>query len=78
MPNQTVIFNILSKHSRKGTVYAQNFVEIQGADIIMDIETLSIGLSQMKVAQEASISVMKMATDTVEVQAVDITQILVS
>lgn len=42
----------------------------------MDIAVLSMGLSQMKVAQEASISVMKMAMDTVEVQAVNLTQML--
>ena len=32
----------------------------------MDIAALSIGLSQMKVAQQASISVMKMAMDSVK------------
>ncbi len=42
----------------------------------MDIAALSMNLSQMKVAQQASISVMKMAMDTVEVQAVDLTQML--
>ena len=42
----------------------------------MDIAALSMSLSQMKVAQQASISVMKMAMDTVEVQAIDITQML--
>ncbi|OZV13451.1 hypothetical protein CIW83_04455 [Tissierella sp. P1] len=42
----------------------------------MDIAALSMNLSQMKVAQQASISVMKMAMDTVEVQAIDLTQML--
>jgi flagellin-like hook-associated protein FlgL len=42
----------------------------------MDIAAISMNLSQMKVAQQASISVMKMAMDTVEVQAVDLTQML--
>lgn len=42
----------------------------------MDIAGLSMGLSQMKVAQEAGMSVMKMAMDSVEVQAVDLTQML--
>lgn len=42
----------------------------------MDIAALSMSLCQVQVAQQASISVMKMAMDTVEVQAVDITQML--
>ncbi|WP_353093834.1 YjfB family protein [Tissierella praeacuta] len=42
----------------------------------MDIAALSMGLSQMKVAEEAGISVMKMAMDTSEVQAVKLTQML--
>ena len=42
----------------------------------MDIAALSTGLSQMKLAQEASISVMKMAMDISKVQAVDLTQML--
>ncbi|CAK7063516.1 YjfB family protein [Tissierella sp.] len=42
----------------------------------MDMAAISMNLSQMKVAQQASISVMKMAMDTVEVQAVDLTQML--
>ncbi|MSU00115.1 YjfB family protein [Tissierella pigra] len=42
----------------------------------MDIAALSTELSQMKLAQEASISVMKMAMDISKVQAVDLTQIL--
>lgn len=42
----------------------------------MDIAALSMNLSQMKVAQQASISVMKMAMDTAEVQATDLTQML--
>ena len=42
----------------------------------MDIAALSMGLSQMKLAQNVGMSVMKMAMDTVEVQAVDLTQML--
>ena len=42
----------------------------------MDISALSINLSQIKVAQQASISVLKMAMDTSKVQAVDLTQML--
>lgn len=42
----------------------------------MDISALSMNLSQMKVAQQASISVMKMAMDTAKVQSVDLTQML--
>lgn len=42
----------------------------------MDIAALSIGLSQMKVAQEASISVMKMAMDTSEAGVADLLQVL--
>lgn len=42
----------------------------------MDIAALSMNLSQMKVAQEAGMSVLKMAMDTAEVQAIDITQML--
>lgn len=42
----------------------------------MDIAALSMGLSQMKVAQEASMSVMKMAMDSAEAQAIDLTQML--
>ena len=42
----------------------------------MDIAALSMSLCQVQVAQQASISVMKMAMDTVEVQAVDTTQML--
>lgn len=34
----------------------------------MDIAALSMGLSQMKVAQQASMSVMKMAMDTGQTQ----------
>ena len=37
-----------------------------------------MGLSQMKVAQEASISVMKMAMDSAKGQAVDMARILES
>lgn len=42
----------------------------------MDIAALSMSLSQMKVAQEASMSVLKMAMDTAEVQVVDLTKML--
>ena len=42
----------------------------------MDIAALSMGLSQMKVAQQASLSVMKMAMDTAKTQATDLTQML--
>lgn len=42
----------------------------------MDIAGLSMGLSQMKVAQEASVSVMKMAMDTAKGQNVDLAKML--
>lgn len=42
----------------------------------MDIAALSINLSQMKVAQEASISVMKMAMDTGKTQMNDMVQMI--
>lgn len=42
----------------------------------MDIAALSIGLNQMKVAQQASISIMKMAMDTAKNQTEDLTQII--
>jgi hypothetical protein len=42
----------------------------------MDIAALSMGLSQMKVAQEASISVMKMAMDTGKTQMNDMVQMV--
>lgn len=35
----------------------------------MDIAALSVGLSQMKVQQQASLSVMKLAMNTAKVQA---------
>lgn len=44
----------------------------------MDIAALSMGLSQMKVAQEASVSVLKMAMDTAKVQSVDMVQLIES
>ena len=44
----------------------------------MDIAALSMGLSQIKVAQEASISVMKMAMDSTKVQVVDMAKMLQS
>lgn len=42
----------------------------------MDIAALSIGLSQMKVSQQASISIMKMAMDTAKSQAADMAKML--
>jgi len=42
----------------------------------MDIAALSMGLSQMKIAQQASISAMKMAMDTAKVQTADLTKML--
>ncbi len=42
----------------------------------MDIAALSMGLSQMKIAQQASISVMKMAMDAAEMQAVNLMKLL--
>jgi hypothetical protein len=42
----------------------------------MDIAALSMGLSQMKVAQEASVSVLKMAMDSMKGQSVDLTKML--
>ena len=42
----------------------------------MDIAALSMSLSQMKVAQEASVSVMKLAMDTVQGQMQDLTKII--
>lgn len=42
----------------------------------MDVAALSMGLSQMKVTQQASVSVMKMAIDTTKSQAVDMAKIL--
>ena len=42
----------------------------------MDIAGLSIGLSQMKVAQQASVSVLKMAMDNMKSQSLDLTKIL--
>ncbi len=44
----------------------------------MDIAALSMGLSQMKVAQQASISVMKMAMDTAKGQASDLASMVES
>lgn len=42
----------------------------------MEISALSMSLSQMKLAQEASISVMKMAIDTSQAGATDLLQAL--
>lgn len=42
----------------------------------MDIAGLSMGLSQMKIAQEASTSVLKMAMDTSEEQMADLTKMM--
>ncbi len=43
---------------------------------MVDIAGLSIGLSQMKVAQQASVSVLKMAMDNMKSQSLDLTKIL--
>ncbi|WP_244971112.1 YjfB family protein [Tissierella pigra] len=58
----------MSKNKRENIKYK--------GGIPMDIAALSTELSQMKLAQEASISVMKMAMDISKVQAVDLTQML--
>lgn len=42
----------------------------------MDIAALSMNLSQMKVAQEASMSVMKMAMETAESDATDMIKMM--
>lgn len=42
----------------------------------MDIAALSMGLSQMKVAQQVGISVMKMAMDTAQESTADLTQMM--
>lgn len=42
----------------------------------MDIAVLSMGLSQMNVAQQVSMSVMKMAMDNAQVQTVDLMDML--
>lgn len=42
----------------------------------MDIAAMSMGLSQMKVAQQASISVMKIAIDSAKGQAGDMAKML--
>ncbi|AOY75674.1 YjfB family protein [Clostridium formicaceticum] len=42
----------------------------------MDIAALSMGLSQMKVTQQASISVMKMAMDAGQTQMNDMVQMV--
>ncbi|HHY91165.1 MAG TPA: putative motility protein [Clostridiales bacterium] len=42
----------------------------------MDIAALSMGLSQMKIAQQVSISAMKMAMDVAEVQAANLVKVL--
>lgn len=42
----------------------------------MDIAALSMGLSQMKVAQQAGISVMKMAMDIAKGQTIDLVSML--
>lgn len=42
----------------------------------MDIAALSMSLSQMKVAQEASVSVMKMAMDVAKEQSIDLAKML--
>jgi len=50
-------------------------IYIEGDDF-MDIAALSMGLSQMKIAQQASISVMKMAMETAEMQTVNLIKLL--
>ena len=42
----------------------------------MDIATLSMSLSQMKVANQASISVLKLTMDTAQEQMQDMTKIM--
>lgn len=42
----------------------------------MDIGALSMDLNQMNVAQQSSVSVIKLAMNTVELQAVDLTKML--
>lgn len=42
----------------------------------MDIAALSMGLSQMQLAQEVGVSVMKMAMETSEVQVADLTKLM--
>ena len=42
----------------------------------MDIAALSTNLSQIKVSQQASISVLKMSMDTAEVQATGLAEML--
>ena len=42
----------------------------------MDIAALSMGLSQMKVAQQDSASVLKMAMDNMKGQGVDLTKMM--
>lgn len=41
----------------------------------MDIAALSIGLSQMKVAQEVGVSVLKMAMDTSKIQVAEMLEV---
>ena len=48
---------------------------IRGVDF-MDIAALSMGLSQMQLAQEVGVSVMKMAMETSEVQVADLTKLM--
>ncbi len=42
----------------------------------MDIAALSMGLSQMQIAQEIGVSVMKMAMETSEVQVADLSKMM--
>ena len=42
----------------------------------MDIAALSMGLSQMQLAQEVGVSVLKMAMETSEVQVADLTKMM--
>lgn len=47
-------------------------------EINMDIAALSMGMSQMQVAQQASVSVMKMAMDTGTEQMTDMMEMVES
>ena len=51
-------------------------ISINVGGIIMDIAALSMSLSQMKVANQASISVLKLTMDTAQEQMEDMTKIM--
>ena len=44
----------------------------------MDIAALSMGLSQIRIAQQVNISVMKMSMDSAKTQMTDLTQMMES